>query len=175
MTTYLSNLYGSGLPTFSSGGQGADIARAVFAATIPAGTPLAVSDIIKLAPIPLGYKVTNWYLDIPGMDQSGAIVSQLGDYGHSSGIYANGLTTGRTSTQGFLRLGDSGTVSGTVGSTSAEYVTRNSQRSNRDAADDFMFRISTGPNLAGTSTARTIYGWVDFEALTMADLQTAGS
>jgi hypothetical protein len=170
MATYLSNLYASGLPTFASGGMGG-IARAVFAATIPAGTVLATNDIIKLAPIPLQYKVTNWYLDLPGLDQSAGLVTRLGDYTHSNGIYATGLTLGRTVTEGYVSLGGTGTTGGTVGSQNAVYTVRHSSRTNRDAADDFMLALSTGPSLAATSTARVVYGYVDFEADTMADTQ----
>lgn len=170
MTTYLSNLYASGLQTETGSGTNASF-RSVFAATIPAGTVLATSDIIKLAPIPYQNKITGFYLDIPGLDQSAGIVTRLGDYGHSNGIYANGLTLGRQVTQGFLLTGGTGAVSGVIGSQTAVYTTKNSQRTNRDSADDFLLTLSTGPSLAATSTARIIYGWVDFAADQSVDTQ----
>ena len=113
MATYTSNLYASGLPTLTAAGDVTTL-RQVFAATIPAGTVTATNDIIKLAPIPLNYKVTNWYLDVPGLDQSAGLVTRLGDYTHSNGIYATGLTLGRTSTEGYVMLGGTGTTGGTV-------------------------------------------------------------
>ena len=170
MATYLSNLYASGLQTITGSGGNAVI-RAVFSVTLPAGTVTATSDIIKLAPIPYQNKITGFYLDIPGLDQSAGIVSRLGDYGHSNGIYANGLTLGRTSTAGFVQQGGTGAVSGVIGSQTAVYTTKNSQRTNKDSADDFLLTLSTGPSLAATSTARIIYGWLDFEADTSADTQ----
>src|SRR5262245_51399901 len=99
MTTYLSNLYANGLPTMTASGTNASI-KPTFAVTIPAGTALATSDIIKLAPIPYQYKVNGFYIDMPGLDQSAGLVTRLGDYGHSNGLYANGLTLGRTGTAG---------------------------------------------------------------------------
>lgn len=171
MTTYLSNLYASGIPTVTAAGENS-VTRQAFAASVPAGTAIAANDIIKLAPIPLNYKVVGWFLDIPGLDQSAGIVTRLGDYTNSSGWYANGLVPGRTSTQGFVQLGGTGTVSGAIGNQSSVYVTRNSQRTNRDAADDFMLTISTGPGLASTSTARVVYGYVDLMAAMMYDRQT---
>lgn len=169
MATYTSNVYASGMPT-ASGGASNDTLRVAFAATVPAGTALAVSDVIKLAPIPLQYKVSNFYLDVPSLDRSNAVVTEIGDFKNSTGIYANALTVGRNA-QNFFRMGDSGTVTGIIGSQSATYSVKNSQRTNRDAADDFMMRLSTGPIAAVTSVARIIYGWVDFVPVTMVDTQ----
>lgn len=177
MSTYLSDAYGTPssittptLPTMTGAGQDG-VVRSMFTLTLATTQALISGDLLKLSPIPLNYKVSNYFLDFPAVDNSAGILWSLGDNTNSSGIYAFGMTGGRVSAQQFFRAGDQGTVSGTIAAQKSNYNVKHSTRVNKDAADDFILRISASPGVNLTATVRTLYGWVDYVAADEGDNQ----
>jgi hypothetical protein len=177
MTTYLSTAYAassaataSTQPTQTGSGVNA-VVRSEFTVTLATTQALISGDLIKLAPIPLNYKVESWFLDIPRFDTNTSATAQLGDNKNSSAVYASIAANGGQAGGAFVRTGDSSTVVGTVGSQLAVYNSKHSSRVNKDAADDFILRIAASPGLNNTGAVRTFYGWVDFAPANMNDNQ----
>lgn len=168
MTTYYSTAYGANsgtglpaVPTVTGSGDNGQV-RSAFQLTLATTQALISGDLMKLSPIPLNYKVVGWYLDIPRFDTNTSGTLQLGDNKNSSAVYAAIGANGGVAGGAFARLGDSSTIPGTIGSQLAVYNTKHSQRVNKDAADDFILRVSASPGLNATTAVRTFYGWVDY-------------
>jgi len=106
-----------------------------------------------------------------GVGFSAGVVESLGDLTTSAGLYASGLTQGRSGSSGFFRLGDTGTTVGTVGSQLATYNAKTATRLNKDAADDFLMKLTTAPTTPQTTSGKTFYGWVDFAPAVQRDNQ----
>lgn len=177
MTTYLSNAYNnvntatvSNRPTITAMGENQAV-KVAFSLTLATTQALISGDLMKLAPIPLNYKVTGWYLDIPRWDTNTSGTLTLGDLKNSSAVYATFVANTGAAGGQFERLGNSSTTVGTIGSQLAVYNTKHSSRINADAADDFILRVSASPGVNATTTVRTFYGWVEYESETMSDNQ----
>ena len=97
---------------------------------------LALNDIIKLAPIPAGCVIDDWFIDVPDCDTGGspAITMSVGDSG-SATRFSAALTTG----QAGGRINNQ--TSGTAATCPFEYT----------AADDFRLTIAAGPQTGATS------------------------